>query len=218
MPYTILTAVFFLFFLLCWLLPLHFHLYYGRQSADDHFVIRATALGSIVHYQLRIPVSQITDRKKSLPWVETEIESRGGETETHTLREQKKSRLWLLYALHNFEGVQKEIDRVLVLLNDYADFMRWATNKIRFERFYWVSRIGLEDAAETAVLVGGCWAIKSYIASALWHRHCCAETRPFIRVLPVYNQQVFHTDFECIFSIRLGHIIGAGIRLMRYKI
>jgi len=217
-PYTILTAVFFLFILLCWLLPLHFRLYYGRQYADDHFVISATALGSLIHYQLRIPVSQIAARKKLLPWVETEIESRGGESETHALEEQKKGRIWLLYALHNFEGVQKEIDRVMVLLNDYADFMRWVTNKIQIEHLYWVSRIGLEDAAETAILVGGCWTIKSYIAAALWHRHRCTRARPFIRVYPVYNQKVFCTDFECIFSIRLGHIIGAGIRLMRYKI
>lgn len=218
MPYTILTAVFFLFFLLFWLLPLHFRLFYRRQSADDHFVISVTALGKIIHYQLRIPVSQITNRKRSLPWVETEIESRGGETETHALQEQRKGKIWLIYALHNFEEVQREIDRLLILLNDYANFMRWVTKKIHFERFYWVSRIGLEDAAETAILVGGCWTVKSYIAAALWHRHCCTKARPFIRVFPVYNQKVFHTDFQCIFSIRLGHIIGAGIRLMRYKI
>lgn len=218
MPYTILTAVLFLFFLLCWTLPLQFRLYYRRQETDDHFIIDTTALGKIVRYRLKIPVSELTRRKKELPWVETEIESRGGETETHALQEQEKTWTWIRYALNNFDEVQEKINRLLIVVDDYGDFMRWITNKIRFKRFYWVTRIGVEDAAVTAVTVGGCWAIKSYIAAKLWHKHCCTKVQPFIRVIPAYNQEVFHTDFECIFSVRLGHIIGAGIRLLRYKI
>lgn len=219
MPYTILTTVFLLFFLLCWMLPLHFRLYYRREKTNDHFIIDTTALGKIICYQLKIPVSDLTRWKQGIPWLTTKIESRGGETESQTVAEQEKSWKWLCFTWHNFAEVQEKVDRLLVAIDDYSDFMGWVTNKIRFERFNWVTRIGRDDAAETAIVVGGCWAIKSYITAVLWHRYCCCTTvRPLISVIPDYNQETFDTDFECIFRIRLGHIIGAGIRLLRYKI
>lgn len=217
MPYTILTAVLLLLGLF-WFLPLHFRLFYRRHGTNDHFVIDTTALGKLIRYRLKIPVSELTRSGKGFPWVETEIESRGGDKETDAGHEQEKSWLWLSYTLQNHADVKEKINRLLVLVDDYSDFMRWITNRIRFENFYWVTRIGLDDAAATAIAAGGCWAAKSCIAAALWRRHCCPRVRPFIQVIPEYNQEVFHTDFECIFSVRLGHIIGAGIRLLRYKI
>lgn len=218
MPYTILAAVFLLFLGLCWMLPLNFRLYYRRQGANDHFIIDTTALGNLIRYRLKIPVNELTRGKNGFPWVDTEIESRGGERLTDTAEEQTKSWAWLRFALENYDEVMDKIHRLLGIVNDYSDFMRWVTSGVRFQRFYWVTRIGLEDAAATAVLTGGCWAVKSCIAASLWHRHCCSDAGPVIQVIPVYNQEVFHTDFECIFSVRLGHIIGAGIRLLRYKI
>jgi hypothetical protein len=219
-PYTILTAVLLLFLLLIWTLPLYFRLSYQRHEKNDHIIVETTALGKIVRYRLEIPVTQLVKRKNGWPWVETEFESRGGEkeTETHALEEQEKSWTWIRFALHNYDEVQAKINRLMTIVDDYADFMRWLTNKIRLKRFYWVTRIGLDDAAATAITVGGCWAIKSYLTATLWHRHRTARVRPLIRVIPAYNQEIFQTDFECIFSIRLGHIIGAGIRLLRYKI
>lgn len=218
MPYTVLTAVLLLFLYLFWILPLHFRLSYQRYEKNDHIIIETTALGRIVRYQLKIPVTQLIKREKGFPWVETEIESRGGEKETHALNEQGKSWIWLRHAFRNYDDVQAKINRLLIVLDDYADFMRWITNKVYFRRFYWETRIGLDDAAATAIIVGGCWAVKSYVAALLWHRHRSTGVRPLIRVIPAYNQEIFQTSFECIFSIRLGHIIGAGIRLLRYKI
>lgn len=218
MPYTILTAVFLVFLGLFWLVPLHIRLSYRRFDANDHFIVDTTALGKIVRYRLEIPVTELTQRRNGLPWVGVKVKSRGGAHETRALDEQKKGWMWLRFTMHNYDEVREKVERLLVVADDYADFMRWITNKTRIERLYWVTCIGLEDAADTAIAVGGCWAIKSYVVTKLWHRHCCTRTRPFVRVTPAYNQEVFHTDFECIFSVRLGHIIGAGIRLLRYKI
>jgi hypothetical protein len=114
--------------------------------------------------------------------------------------------------------MQGKIEKIIELIHDYADFMRWVTQKVRFERFYWVTRVGLDDAAATGIAVGAYWAVKSYITAAMWHKHDHASFRPVVKVMPIYNREIFHTDFECIFSVRLGHIISAGIRLLRYKI
>jgi hypothetical protein len=216
-PYTILAAVFIVFGTILWAMPIHFRLIYQRKEDDDHVIIDTTALGEIIRYRLKIPVTAITQRK-SIPWIESEIESKSGETESHALAEQSKSWLWIRYFLHNPDEMQQKIGRLIDAIHDYADFMRWVTDKIRFERFYWVTRIGLDDAALTAITVGMLWSIKSYIVATLWHKHCCTRAKPVVRVLPAYNREEFHMDFECIFSVRLGHIIGAGIRLLRYKI
>jgi hypothetical protein len=216
-PYTTLAAVFILFGIILLAIPVRFRLCYQRKDDDDYIIIDTTALGKIIRYRLKIPVTEITQRK-NVPWIESEIESRGGETESHALAEQSKSGLWIRYFLHNPDDMRQKIDSLIDAIHDYADFMRWVTDKIRFERFYWVTRIGLDDAALTAITVGMLWSIKSYIVAALWHKHCCTRAKPVIRVLPAYNREEFHTDFECIFIVRLGHIIGAGIRLLRYKI
>lgn len=217
MQYTILTAVMFMFVVLFMLLPFHFRLYYERKETEDCFVIDTTALGKLIRYRLTIPAAELVKLRK-VPWLESRFKSRGGEIVTHTSSEQVKSRLWLVFSLTHYNEVQEKISKIINLVHDYADFMRWVTSKVRFERFYWVTRIGLADAADTAIAVGFFWSVKGYITAALWHKHYHTAFRPLLKVTPVYNREVFHSDFECIFSVRLGHIIGAVIRLLRYKI
>lgn len=217
MPYTILATVIFLFIVIFILMPLHFSIRYQRKETDDCFIIDTTALGKIIRYRLTIPVAELTSRTK-LPWIKSEIESRAGETESQTVKEQEKTRAWLMLAVKQPREVHAKIYQVLDLVHDYSDFMRWITRKIRFERFHWVTRIGLMDAPETAIAAGMCWAVQSYIATTLWHKHYHVTSRPQLKVIPMYNQDLFQVDFECIFNVRLGHIIYAGIRLLKYKI
>lgn len=217
MPYTILAAVMFLFVVTFMLVPFHFRLAYHRKEADDYIIIDTTALGKMIRYRLTIPIAELI-KGKNFPWLQAEIQSRGGKTVSHIESEQAKGRAWLYFTWGHPQEVHGKIEKIIDLLHDYADFMRWVTEKVHFERLYWVTRVGFEDAAVTAIAVGTYWAVKSYIISALWHKHDHASFSPIVKVMPIYNQEIFHTDFECIFSVRLGHIIGAGIRLLRYKI
>jgi hypothetical protein len=75
---------------------------------------------------------------------------------------------------------------------------------------------GSDDAALTSIISGGLWALKSIMVNKLKNRIHLVN-KPLINVTPLFNQQKFELDFTCIFSIRLGNVINATIKLLNYQ-
>jgi hypothetical protein len=77
----------------------------------------------------------------------------------------------------------------------------------------WVSVMGLEDAAFTAVATGASYALTGlafgYLQQYIDFSKC---KRRQISILPSYDQPKLETDFFCILELKIGHIIAAGFR------
>lgn len=77
----------------------------------------------------------------------------------------------------------------------------------------WVTVLGLEDAAITAVATGASYALSGlalgYLQQYINFGKCKKHQ---ISILPSYDQPKLETDFYCILELKIGHIIAAGFR------
>jgi len=100
---------------------------------------------------------------------------------------------------------------------DAADFAQWAKaslKRVRCRELSWSTEIGAGDAAETALAAGLVWAAKGTLLGLGLQRFVKLEKLPVLSVKPLYGEMRFSTRFRCIFAIRLGHAIGAGLGLL----
>lgn len=77
----------------------------------------------------------------------------------------------------------------------------------------WVTRIGLGDAADTAVTTGVVWGIKTSILGYLL-RFVRLEARPSLNVQPQFNRTMFSTEAVCKFKLKALYAVYAGFRLL----
>jgi len=88
--------------------------------------------------------------------------------------------------------------------------LRYIMKKIKISNFYLKLSMGTGDAAATGVLYGAAWIIIGSIMAFAKSRLNMGEPR--IIVAPVFGSVRLNVDFNCIISIKSGHIINAGIR------
>ncbi|HZK18417.1 MAG TPA: DUF2953 domain-containing protein, partial [Clostridia bacterium] len=84
-------------------------------------------------------------------------------------------------------------------------------DKAEVERIEWRTDIGMEDAAETGLLAGLLWMLKGVVVSHLRNRSGDIRTNSVV-VVPHYDCAQFATDVNCIFTLRFGHIMLAGLK------
>ncbi len=97
-----------------------------------------------------------------------------------------------------------------------ANYVNWLNVKETLERrgafikFRWVSRLGTGEPALTTFLVGFLSGVKGVITSLLSHVGAF-RVAPELKVYPDFTKTSLDTVVDCIFSIKLGYIILAGL-------
>ncbi len=86
---------------------------------------------------------------------------------------------------------------------------RNAVSRIQCVQLRWSTRIGIGDAAETAVSTGALWGAKHALLGFLF-QFIQAKTVPLLTVSPSYHHPQISTEFDCTVQIRLGHLLLAG--------
>ncbi len=90
--------------------------------------------------------------------------------------------------------------------------LRYISGKIIVRGFNLKLALGTGDAAETGILYGAAWiAIGNIMALGASHINI---KEPRIAVIPVFNRVQLNIHFSCIITMRLGHIINTGIRVI----
>lgn len=82
---------------------------------------------------------------------------------------------------------------------------------VHCDYFYWHTRFGYDDAALTGLATGLIWTVKSLLLQYFSHV-IPLRTAPIIQVEPSFQEPAFHTEFRCIFSFKLSHLIGATLK------
>ncbi|MBE3592569.1 MAG: DUF2953 domain-containing protein [Thermoanaerobacter sp.] len=80
-------------------------------------------------------------------------------------------------------------------------------------KFYLNLKIGLEDAARTAILNGTLWGI-IYTALMPIYNNATFINAPEVYITPYYGQKKLEGNLICIFKITCGNIIINGIKFL----
>ncbi len=79
-------------------------------------------------------------------------------------------------------------------------------NSVLVRKFILRIRAGTGDASQTALLYGLLWSLTALIPGKLLNNFSVKEKE--IKIEADFNQKVWKTDFECIFSLKIVNIIS----------
>ncbi|PYI54994.1 DUF2953 domain-containing protein [Paenibacillus flagellatus] len=100
------------------------------------------------------------------------------------------------------------------------DWLKGVLARTTCTEISWTTRIGLGDAADTAVTTGIVWGIKTSVLGYLF-RYIKLEAKPVLSVQPQFNRMQFSTAAVCTAKIKAGYALYAGIllvfRILRVK-
>lgn len=178
--------------------------FFQRVHNEDHLNIRIRAFFGLIRLQFEVPILKLQQNSPGLD-IKTEIESAPHE---NTLKTKRKT-ITPSMIMQRMQKVKKRLKEVHGLL----DWVKQTLKYVKCDKLTWHSKIGTGDAAETGVLTGLIWGVKTtFLGVGL--RMLTLRTVPRVNVIPIYNQRHFHSELECILRIRVGHAILAGIRFV----
>jgi len=96
---------------------------------------------------------------------------------------------------------------------DYLFALFYLAGRTRISRFRWYTEIGTGEVHHTGVAVGIAWAAKITLVTALFALSA-PGTRPELAVFPNYEHRRFRTFLDCIFDVRIGHIMMTGMKAL----
>lgn len=171
---------------------------YVHNNQKDYFTVRIVALYGLVSKTYSIP--------------ESLLEKKGDE------EKKEKQQMEEMRNKSIFEKIRDGAQNVkdfIHLFNSSKHVLRKFLKKMVVHEFSWVSTIGAGDAALTGKLIGAVWSMKG-IVQMLVYQFLTVRCRPCFNVTGFYNNKVICTEFNCIFSIRVGDAILTAIQLLRY--
>ena len=206
---------FFLLFLLG-LLPVNFHLHYHRRGKDDYFTLELR-LYKLYIWRYEIP---------SIAWEgtaglkqETLTSAEGFGTEEDSAQEKRVGPDAFLANLLQIGRTLKKFGlggtffyfflpekyRKRVTVEEKME------KRGRFKRFVWRTMLGGVEPAVLGPVAGLYWSAKGVIVGFLANEYRFKDP-PRIMVVPNFREKNWETMLDCIFEIKLGHIIVAGIK------
>lgn len=178
------------------------------RSSNDNFIMVDVYLPYGVHlYNMKVPILELVTRN-NIPWLESEAETKQGETEKDSGREQRLIKGLVQIFVHQPRKLRRLLRVYRYYRRMYRRFMHRVIETVCCEKFYWTTSFGSDDAAVTAVLNGLLWSAKAMILTFLQKRTDFAA-KPVVKVQPLFGQQKIEIEFRCIFSLKLGNLINA---------
>ena len=193
-----------LFIIMMAVIPIKVNIYFHKSGADDQFVVKLMALRGLWGYKLEIPQGEwLWGELFPFLYIKSEVESRAG---SQLNQEEVKIKRLPTYYIPYLNKLFPLIKKIRKLLSIQKMLLRSTI----MEEFKWHTEIGLKDAARASILYGIIWGTKNFI---LFNIRCNSQVKfayPDYRVTINYLKEVFHVEFNCIFTVRTGHIILAG--------
>ena len=179
---------------------------YRRIEEEDLIEINFRAFHGLWHIQYQIPTLQLEWEKGLQVEMEQVSITKGG-----TRQATKKARMryirrgWLSRFWLNIPRLLRYINRV----------KRQFYRGIHCKAIDWRIEIGCQDAAQTAIAAGAFWTMFGFALSALYQQVTVEVSNPALVVIPRFKKAGFLCDLQCIFQLRIGHIIFGGFNVLR---
>ncbi|PAF30238.1 DUF2953 domain-containing protein [Paenibacillus sp. 7516] len=182
----------------------HVHVTFRKHKSDDYARINVRLLYGIVRINYEIPSIVFRNMKEGfLVKTEQNVNHTHGKAEGNERINKRKVKKWA-----------KEVKIMMRATDALKIWVRETLSHVQITKLSWSTRIGIGDAAYTAILTGWVWSIKSIIVGFLSYQIRFKRT-PMLEVVPVWDDEMeFQTELDCRMKIRITAVILAGVRLM----
>lgn len=196
-----------LFMALITAIPLQLRIRYLRSESDDHVSILFKGFFGLLHYQFKVPF--LDWRWLVFPHLRLSVNAKPSGTGKVTVEDEIKPRRV------NFRLIINVLPNLWSMIHRLLEVKRLFYKGIRCKQLRCELEIGFTDAAHTGLAVGGMWSILGYYLGKLHNNITFEVDRPQVAVKPSFRQACFNADIDCIFKLRIGHIIVAGFKVLK---
>jgi hypothetical protein len=176
--------------------------HYKRKRKDDMLMINLSAWFGLIRFQHEVSVIKLAEDMSGVIY-RTETESPQEPIDQKNFKMNPKEMFQFHHRIYELFKHVHALHRIL----------RRFLKKVRLYEWRWRSAIGTGDAAETGMLSGLGWGIKSNI-TLLISRYLSLRVVPKYDVKPLFQEKRLETELSCMFRIRVGHAILAGLRML----
>jgi len=178
---------------------------FKRYDEDDILSINITVFYGIFKYKKQIPFMDLVNGRDNISALEFKSKVEYNEK----LKCANKS----VINVSEAEKIINKYRKLYIRFEKFiVPFIKRIKEKIIIRKIYLNTELGTNDAAETAVITGIIWSIKSYVVTILANNYNLSDV--FVNVVPNYNISTFKTSIDCIFSIKLGNIINEVVKTL----
>jgi hypothetical protein len=184
------------------------HIVYTRESQDDQFDVKIRALFGAFRYRYSISMIQFEGLLKG---ISAEREKSTNIPMPDSKDQNNKDQINI-----DRKTILTSYEKFKELMHHVIGFHHWLISTLKHThctQIRWVTDIGLDDAAETAITTGMIWGLKTSILGVFFN-HIKLEAQPQLAVVPQFNQTMFRTHFNCLLRIRMGYAFFAGLQLL----
>lgn len=178
---------------------------YTRNDRGEWVVISFYTGNGLVRYEYEIPLIKKNGEKVRFKLVK----GQNREMREDTKKEEK------LFPFGMFE----KYNSVKIYLKDHSslfeDVRRYLNKKDIHVELNIKLRQGTGDAAQTGVLCGLIWAAAGILASHITRYLKCIKRN--IHITPCFDKRIFEVKANCIFHVKLVHIIVVLIKIYHTK-
>ncbi|BAF59421.1 hypothetical membrane protein [Pelotomaculum thermopropionicum SI] len=198
-------------------------LHYERRGRDDEMALELSVWRGLLSYRLKIPVAEVKKPEirpvtrfgpllRAVPRpvfkIMAELSGRSG----RPLAKEKRT-----VAVPGPAKIITSLCQNLSLLKRYGPAIKYLLKRVRLRRFRWLTEIGARDPARSGVITGLAWAAKGYLLPLICRLFSPGGARPQFAVRPSFEKPCFNSVLDCIFEVRIGHIIFAGFKALAIK-
>ncbi len=178
-----------------------------KDDQQEEIALTIYALYGLIKYRLALPFIKLLRDKNLLDSLNLNTDIKVGQQKL--VKDKQEEDL-------NFSEVKELYQKGIRFYKRYNQSIQYIHSHIIINEIAWYTEVGLEDAAITAISTGFFWMIKSNLLVLLNKNFNAKEIH--VNVIPYYGGYKFHTSLNCIITLKLGHIIIAGYKIIIRKL
>jgi hypothetical protein len=173
---------------------------FSHTEGDEYLSVDARGLYGLLRYRYAVPI---------IYWSEEGLRIKKEKINRNGLQGDEKLTI-------NRDKVEDFFHRSKLLLSYTARLLEWTKGVMAHTvctEISWVTRVGLGDAADTAITTGVVWGLKTSLLGYLF-RYIRLEAKPALSVQPQFNRMQFSTEGVCVMKIKVGYALYAVFLLL----
>lgn len=173
---------------------------YKFEPKDQRLTIVIKALFGLFRYRIDFPQLEVEgkeENKKEFVPIDNVLLGKDANDEEEVMKAYRPIKEWL--------KIIKELNQLV----------KKALKKVRITKLEWKSALGTGNAATTGIVGGTGWIFKGTVLGVI-SNYFSLKVKPQLEITPIFNRKISNTYIKCIFQVRAGQAILAGIKLFKF--
>lgn len=177
-----------------------------KNNKDNKFIIKIKLLYGLIKLKKELGSLKVTKKKKE---VDGNIDE--------DLEIKMKNDSSIKYdGYTDFINIRKKVEESIKITKKYKSLINYSIEKINFNTVFWKTEVGFQDAAVTGMATGIINILKSNVF-AIFNNSKNKPNSIHFKIIPHFKKQILNTYIHCIFTLKIGYIIIAGLKYLRIK-